>query len=247
MCLPATLAIQCMYRYVKYRFSNTALINSIHLLWCVEYSPATLAIQRIGEEETLKVSSISPGLLASMTDTWVWEPELWEIHTREDICSFSASFRPFSWSCQTKPKISSYLSLWFCCCPFFSLKLVSFKTTNDNFLSLFQFLVKQNKKNSSKFLISFNCHLLCQKISFCSTGTLIKLLPFLSISGWSRVIPWVPGWGGRPRPWPLSCRSLTRGDWSRTHWPPPLSPHLGSSLRSDLHPQHTRSVDKIYQ
>lgn len=67
---------QCMYRYVKYRFSNTAFINSIHLLWCVEYSPATLAIQRIGEEETLKVSSISPGLLASMTDTWVWEPEL---------------------------------------------------------------------------------------------------------------------------------------------------------------------------
>lgn len=119
LCLPATLAIQCMYRYVKYRFSNTALINSIHLLWCVEYSPATLAMQRIGEEETLKVSSISPGLLASMTDTWVWEPELWEIHTREDICSFSASFRPFSWSCQTKPKISSYLSLWFCCCPFF--------------------------------------------------------------------------------------------------------------------------------
>lgn len=57
-------------------FSNTALINSIHLLWCVEYSPATLAMQRIGEEETLKVSSISPGLLASMTDTWVWEPEL---------------------------------------------------------------------------------------------------------------------------------------------------------------------------
>lgn len=67
---------QCMYRYVKYRFRNTALINSIYLLWCVEYSPATLAIQRIGEEETLKVSSISPGLLASMTDTWVWEPEL---------------------------------------------------------------------------------------------------------------------------------------------------------------------------
>lgn len=126
----------------------------------------------------------------------------------------------------------------------FYLKLVSFKTTNDNFLSLFQFLVKQNKKNSSKSLISFNCHLLCQKISFCSK--LIKL-PFLSISGWSRVIPWVPGWGGRPRPWPLSCRSLTRGDWSRTHWHPPLSPHLGSSLRSDLHLQHTRSVDKIYQ
>lgn len=75
-CLPTTLARRCTY--VKYRFSNTcnAFINFTYLLRCVEYSPATLAMQRIGEEETLKVSSISPGLLASMTDTWVWEPEL---------------------------------------------------------------------------------------------------------------------------------------------------------------------------
>lgn len=128
---------------------------------------------------------------------------------------------------------------------FLSMKLVSFKqlmTTSNQF---FLFWWSITKKITSKSLISFCCHWLRQKISFCNK--LIKLFPFLSISGCSRLVPWVPGWGGRPHPWPLSCRTPTQGDWSRTHWPPPLSPHLASSLRSDLHRQHTRSVDKIYQ
>lgn len=146
---------------------------------------------------------------------------------------------------KTKPKISRYRSLWFCCYPFLSMQLVSFKQLITTSYHFFIFWWSITKKITSKSLISFCCHWLRQKISFCNK--LIKLFPFLSISGCSWLVPWVPGWGGRPHPWPLSCRTLTRGDWSRTHWPPPLSPHLASSLRSDLHLQHTRSVDKIYQ